>query len=49
VRFPDAQARAAFLDEYLALTARLIEKHAARKGEEFTVALVACPTQKGRR
>ena len=44
VRFADAEARAAFLDEYLALTARLIEQHAAPEGEAFTVALVAHPT-----
>ena len=30
VRFADAEARAAFLDEYLALTARLVEQHATR-------------------
>ena len=44
VRFADAEARAAFLDEYLALTARLVEKHAAAEGEAFTVALVAHPS-----
>ena len=44
VRFADEQARAAFLDEYLALTSRLIEQHAAADGEPFTVALVAHPT-----
>jgi len=43
LRFADAEARAAFLDEYLALTARLIEQHAASEGEAFTVALVAHP------
>ena len=43
VHFADAEARAAFLDEYLALTARLIEQHAAPDGEAFTVALVAHP------
>jgi DNA-binding transcriptional ArsR family regulator len=44
VRFADADARAAFLDEYLALTARLIERHAAPDGEPFHVALTAHPT-----
>ena len=43
VHFADADARAAFLDEYLALTARLIEEHAAPHGEAFTVAFVAHP------
>ena len=44
VRFADAEARAAFLDEYLALTASLVEKHAAPDGEPFTVALVVHPS-----
>ena len=44
VRFAEPTPRAAFLDEYLALTARLIEQHAAAEGEAFTVALVAHPT-----
>ena len=44
VRFADAEARAAFLDDYLALTARLIEQHATADGDAFTVALVAHPT-----
>ena len=43
VRFADAEARAAFLDAYLALTARLIEQHAAPDGEAFTVAIVVHP------
>lgn len=43
VHFADAEARAAFLDEYLALTARQIEQHAAPDGAAFTVALVAHP------
>jgi DNA-binding transcriptional ArsR family regulator len=46
VRFADADARAAFLDAYLALTARLIEQHAATDGDAFTVALVAHPSTK---
>ncbi len=44
VRFADAEARAAFLDDYLALTARLIEQHATADGDAFTVALVAHPS-----
>jgi len=44
VCFADAAARAAFLDEYLALTAQLVERHAAPEGEAFTVALVVHPT-----
>jgi DNA-binding transcriptional ArsR family regulator len=47
VRFADAEARAAFLDEYLALTARLIERHATQEGEAFTVAFVVHPTPEG--
>ena len=43
VRFADAAARAAFLDEYLALTAELVERHAAPDGEAFTVTLVVHP------
>lgn len=43
VRFRDAEARAAFLDEYLAFTARLIEKHARSEGETYAVTLVAYP------
>jgi DNA-binding transcriptional ArsR family regulator len=44
VHFPDAAARAAFLDEYLTLTAQLIERHAAADGDPYTVALVVHPT-----
>jgi len=44
VRFADAEARAAFLDEYLALVSRLVDEHAGRDGDPFTVALVAHPT-----
>ena len=47
VRFADAESRAAFLDEYLALTASLIERHAAREGEAYTVALVTYPETEG--
>ena len=44
IRFAGAEARAAFLDEYLALAAGLIERHAAPDGDPFTVALVVHPT-----
>ena len=44
VRFADAAARSAFLDEYLRLTAELIERHAARDGDDYTVGLVVHPT-----
>ncbi len=43
VRFADAGTRAAFLDEYLALTAGLVEKHASTDGEAFTVTIVVHP------
>ena len=43
-RFADAEARAAFLDDYLALTAQLIEQHATSDGAAYTVVLVAHPT-----
>jgi DNA-binding transcriptional ArsR family regulator len=43
IRFPDAEARAAFLEDYLILTARLMEQHGASEGEAFTVVLVAYP------
>jgi hypothetical protein len=44
VRFATPEARAAFLDDYLATTARLVERHAAPSGESFTVTLIAHPT-----
>lgn len=43
-RFATGAARAAFLDEYLALTARLIEQHAAPHGAPFTVTFVVHPS-----
>jgi DNA-binding transcriptional ArsR family regulator len=46
-RFGDAESRAKFLDEYLALTGALIERHAADAGEAFTVALAAYPSTEG--
>jgi DNA-binding transcriptional ArsR family regulator len=44
VRLPDAHARAAFLDEYLALVRDLVERHARSDGPEFTIGLVVHPT-----
>jgi DNA-binding transcriptional ArsR family regulator len=44
VHFADAAARAAFLDEYLELTAELIERHASAAGPGFAVGLVVHPT-----
>jgi DNA-binding transcriptional ArsR family regulator len=44
VRFASAEARAAFLDDYLAATARLIERHAAAEGDAYTVSVVAYPS-----
>ena len=49
VRFADADARAAFLDEYLRITAELIERHAASDGEAFTVAMVVHPSTEEQR
>ena len=44
VRFADADARAAFLDEYIELTAQLVERHASATGTAFTVGIVVHPT-----
>jgi hypothetical protein len=46
VRFADAEARAAFLEEYVDLTARLLERYAAPAA--FTVGLVVHPAVEGR-
>jgi DNA-binding transcriptional ArsR family regulator len=43
VHFADATARAAFLDDYLELTAELIERHASANGPGYTVGLVVHP------
>lgn len=44
VGFPDAEARAAFLDEYLAAVKPLLARHGARRGgERFRVALAVYP------
>jgi DNA-binding transcriptional ArsR family regulator len=44
VRFADPAARSAFLDEYLQLTAELIEKHAANDGDAYIVGLAVHPS-----
>jgi len=44
VRFADAAARSAFLDEYLHVTAELVEKHAANDGDAYIVGLVVHPS-----
>lgn len=46
VRFADQAARSAFLDEYLQLTAELIEKHAANEGDAYIVGLAVHPSGK---
>ncbi len=43
IRFADAEARAAFLDEYLALVAELVEKYAASTGPGFRVRVAVHP------
>ncbi len=43
VAFPDAAARAAFLDDYLAAVTPLLTRHGARRGERFRVALAVYP------
>jgi hypothetical protein len=44
VRLPDANARAAFLDDYLAAVRELVERHAHTEGPAYTVGLVVHPT-----
>lgn len=46
VRFADRAARSAFLDEYLELTAELIEKHATEDGDAYLVGLAVHPTDR---
>lgn len=43
VRLRDQDARAAFLEEYLAALKPLLKKYGARRGEEFRVALAVYP------
>ena len=44
VRFADAAARSAFLNDYLALTASLVEKYAAVEGDAYVVGLAVHPS-----
>jgi len=44
IRLPDANARAAFLDEYLDLVRQLVERHADSDGEQYTVGFVTYPS-----
>jgi DNA-binding transcriptional ArsR family regulator len=44
VRFADPAARSAFLDEYLRLTAELIESYAADAGDAYIVGLAVHPS-----
>jgi DNA-binding transcriptional ArsR family regulator len=48
VRFADPAARSEFLDEYLQLTAELIEKHAGASGDAYIVGLVVRPSARER-
>lgn len=43
VRFKDEASRSAFMEEYLAVLGPLLEKHGARKGRGFRVALAVYP------
>ena len=43
VRFSDAAARSAFMQEYLALLKPLLKKHGGRKGDAFRVAVAVYP------
>lgn len=43
VRFPTEEARGAFMEEYLAALGPLLEKHGARRGRGFRVALAVYP------
>jgi DNA-binding transcriptional ArsR family regulator len=44
-RFPDADARNAFMQDYMATLERLLKKHAARRGEPFRVAIAVYPNR----
>ncbi len=49
VRFPTAEARAAFMDEYLRMLGSLLKKHGARKGDRFRVLGAVYPESDGGR
>lgn len=44
VHFADQDARSAFLEEYLQLTAQLIEKHASNEGDAYIVGIAVHPS-----
>lgn len=46
VRFPNADARSAFMVEYVEALKPLLKKHGARKGEAFRVAVAVYPERK---
>jgi DNA-binding transcriptional ArsR family regulator len=46
VRFPDAAARSAFMDEYLEMLKPLLKKHGTRSGDAFRVAAAVYPDRK---
>jgi DNA-binding transcriptional ArsR family regulator len=46
VSFPDAEARAAFLEEYMAALKPLLARYGGRTGEAFRVALAVYPDRK---
>jgi DNA-binding transcriptional ArsR family regulator len=48
VRLPDAQARAAFLDDYLALVRELVERYSAPDAPVYTVGFVTYPAVEDR-
>lgn len=48
IRLPDADARAAFLDEYLDLVRQLVERHADSGGEQYIVGFVTYPSVRNR-
>lgn len=43
VRFPDAESRSAFMEEYLAALGPLLKKYGARRGPGFRVAVAVYP------
>ena len=46
VRFVDAEARAAFMREYLELLKPLLKKHGTRKGDPFHIAVAVYPDRR---
>jgi DNA-binding transcriptional ArsR family regulator len=46
VNFPDAAARSAFMEEYLAMLKPLLSRHGARRGDTFRVAVAVYPERR---